>query len=138
MRKLVGVVLVLAVVWTLVGSAAARSGSRNRTKPYNVMTLDADGARGTLGEVTFATREGERWVRIAVVDATGQKVAFDVDQGEDKSTDIDGCGRSKAIPIVGGRPVTVSILVNVSEDPDCPTSTGTQGTVRAQFAARES
>ena len=133
MRKVASVAAVLSMTTAFAGQAVAGSDSRARTKPYNAMTLDADGARGTMGEVTFATREGERWVRVKITDATGQPIAFDVDQGKADSVEVDGCGTSSRLPIRGGRPVTVSILVNVEGDSGCPTGTGTQGTVEATF-----
>lgn len=133
MRKSLAVFALAAMTGSLAVPAVADSRVRTETREYNAMTANAAGAGGTLGQVTFPTRNGERWVRIDVTDASGQDIAFDVDQGADRSVEVDGCGSSERIRIAGGRPVTVSILVHVSEDSSCPMPTGTQGAVQAQF-----
>jgi hypothetical protein len=129
-------VAALVVSLFLIGVVpAGAGGARTQEKPYSERDIGpTSGQISYYGEVTFKTRRADRFVSIEVIDDTGQKVAFDISQGDAGEFEIDGCGTT-TVPtaIKGGRPVTVSMLAEVSPGEECAASFPTGGIVRATF-----
>ncbi|HEX2056842.1 MAG TPA: hypothetical protein VHI71_00595 [Actinomycetota bacterium] len=134
------IVLVLAAV-----APGAAAPVRTAEAPYD-FDLTKPGASGWYGAnygvffgdtVTLATRAKERSVELSVVDAGGDAVSAAAWQEGGESVVF--CSDSGRLPIIGGQPVMVQVIVDATpQEPggcDAP-AVPTTGTVTASFRKR--
>ena len=156
MRKTFAVILAGGLIAAAFLAPAAEAGKKKKykrvaTAEYQAPALGAStpvvsggfsGCDGdtNIGCVTFATSKKDKFVKIAVTDASGQKVGGFISQGDKDGDGIgDGfgtfCGAHTApVAIDAGVPVKVSFYAGVCEDGS--DSVVTQGKVTATFTNR--
>lgn len=129
--------LALASTLAVVASGPAGGAPRTRTEtaPYErasgIQLMDVATVEVASGDLPEAQPlRGERWVSVAVADASGRPVAAIVHQGEAVLGDL--CGESEQpLALVNREPVHVHVYTG----PGCADlSVPTQGTVTFTFA----
>ena len=140
MKRLIAVSAVALLV--AAAPALGAGGAREVTEDYRMSNgafVDHGEAHWTLGSAyaPFRAERGERWVTLAINDATGQPVRghVHVDRDRDGKLDhqVDFCGKTaKPIAVQPGALVEVGVIMGLCDE--STTSIVTEGTITATFS----
>ncbi len=134
MKRLIALVLIFGLVFAPTAFAGR---ARTDEQRYNYVEPTAGGVRGGMGNyVEFDTNEGERFLRVSIVDETGLAVGAEILQDPDGDGDeavlATFCGATeRAVRITGGVPVGILFQEGPCEDGGLPR--GISGTVEGIF-----
>ena len=157
MKKLLATAISVGLVFAALGAPSAEAGKKKKrykrtaTAQYQAPAIGAStpvvsgGFSGCDGEtnigcVSFATSKKDKFIKVAITDASGQNVGGFISQGDKDGDGIgDGfgtfCGRhTTPVAIDPGVPVKVSFYAGVCEDGS--PSIVTSGKVKAVFTNR--